>query len=154
MPEVRVDPLTGLRTIVAGERADAARAAGSSADAAGRRSTPRRTRSLEGHEDRTPPEVYAVRPDGGAPDTPGWTVRVVPNLYPALEPGRARARRRDANPDLFTAAAGARRARGDRQRARSRCTSLADLPPSRSQRAVDVVARAHARPRATPPACT
>jgi UDPglucose--hexose-1-phosphate uridylyltransferase len=25
-----------------------------------------------------------VRPHGGAPDTPGWTTRVVPNLYPAL----------------------------------------------------------------------
>jgi UDPglucose--hexose-1-phosphate uridylyltransferase len=25
-----------------------------------------------------------VRPDGGGPDTPGWTSRVVPNLYPAL----------------------------------------------------------------------
>jgi UDPglucose--hexose-1-phosphate uridylyltransferase len=25
-----------------------------------------------------------VRPDGGEPDTPGWTSRVVPNLYPAL----------------------------------------------------------------------
>jgi UDPglucose--hexose-1-phosphate uridylyltransferase len=25
-----------------------------------------------------------VRPGGGAPDTPGWTSRVVPNLYPAL----------------------------------------------------------------------
>ncbi len=37
-----------------------------------------------GNEDRTPPELYAVRPDGGAPDSPGWTVRVVPNLYPAL----------------------------------------------------------------------
>lgn len=39
----------------------------------------------EGHEDRTPPETFAVRPGGGAPDTPGWTVRVVPNLYPVFE---------------------------------------------------------------------
>src|SRR3954469_20445752 len=39
----------------------------------------------EGHEDRTPPEVFALRPGGGAPDTPGWTVRVVPNLYPSLQ---------------------------------------------------------------------
>jgi UDPglucose--hexose-1-phosphate uridylyltransferase len=30
-----------------------------------------------------------VRPDGGEPDTPGWTSRVVPNLYPALaDPSR------------------------------------------------------------------
>jgi UDPglucose--hexose-1-phosphate uridylyltransferase len=38
----------------------------------------------EGREDRTPPELYAVRPAGGEPDTPGWTTRVVPNLYPLL----------------------------------------------------------------------
>ena len=38
----------------------------------------------EGREDRTPPEVYALRPGGGEPDSPGWTTRVVPNLYPAL----------------------------------------------------------------------
>jgi UDPglucose--hexose-1-phosphate uridylyltransferase len=38
----------------------------------------------EGREDRTPPEVYATRPGGGAADSPGWTTRVVPNLYPAL----------------------------------------------------------------------
>jgi UDPglucose--hexose-1-phosphate uridylyltransferase len=39
----------------------------------------------EGREDRTPPETYAVGPAGRAPNTPGWQVRVVPNLYPALE---------------------------------------------------------------------
>jgi UDPglucose--hexose-1-phosphate uridylyltransferase len=39
----------------------------------------------EGREDRTPPETYAVGPAGREPDTPGWQVRVVPNLYPALE---------------------------------------------------------------------
>ncbi|HEY0390674.1 MAG TPA: hypothetical protein VGC63_03080 [Solirubrobacterales bacterium] len=38
----------------------------------------------EGREDRTPAEVYATRPGGGAADSPGWTTRVVPNLYPAL----------------------------------------------------------------------
>ena len=43
---------------------------------------------LEGHEDRTPPEVFALR-DGGPPNSPGWKVRVVPNLYPALEAGSA-----------------------------------------------------------------
>jgi UDPglucose--hexose-1-phosphate uridylyltransferase len=36
--------------------------------------------------DRTPPELYAVRPGGGPPNSPGWQVRVVPNLYPALDP--------------------------------------------------------------------
>jgi len=39
----------------------------------------------EGREDRTPPETFAIAPEGREPDTPGWQVRVVPNLYPALE---------------------------------------------------------------------
>lgn len=59
---------------------------------------------VEGHEDRTPPELYAVRPHGGAPDGPGWTVRVVPNLYPALTQGVAPPAA-SANPDLFAARA-------------------------------------------------
>lgn len=32
----------------------------------------------------TPPEVFAYRDPGSLPDAPGWTVRVVPNKYPAL----------------------------------------------------------------------
>ena len=36
----------------------------------------------EGREDRTPPETLALPRARGRP---GWTVRVVPNLYPALE---------------------------------------------------------------------
>jgi UDPglucose--hexose-1-phosphate uridylyltransferase len=39
----------------------------------------------EGREDRTPPETYAVADGEREPNTPGWRVRVVPNLYPALE---------------------------------------------------------------------
>ena len=35
-----------------------------------------------GHEAQTPPEVFAVR-DDGASDSPGWQLRVIPNLYPA-----------------------------------------------------------------------
>jgi UDPglucose--hexose-1-phosphate uridylyltransferase len=37
-----------------------------------------------GHEERTTAELYAVRPDGSPPNTPGWQVRVIPNKYPAL----------------------------------------------------------------------
>jgi UDPglucose--hexose-1-phosphate uridylyltransferase len=37
----------------------------------------------EGREERTPPETFRV--GGGEPDAPGWTVRVVPNLYPVFE---------------------------------------------------------------------
>jgi len=41
----------------------------------------------EGSEDSTPPEVWAERPGGGHPDTPGWTARSVLNLYPVLGGG-------------------------------------------------------------------
>lgn len=37
------------------------------------------------HETMTPPEIDAVRPAGGAANTPGWQVRVVANKFPALE---------------------------------------------------------------------
>lgn len=36
-----------------------------------------------GHEGQTPPEAFAVR-DGGPADSPGWRLRVTPNLYPAV----------------------------------------------------------------------
>ena len=45
-----------------------------------------------------------MRPGGGGPDTPGWTVRAFPNLYPALVTG-APAPEPEANPDLFAAQA-------------------------------------------------
>lgn len=38
-----------------------------------------------GHEQQTPPEIYALRRYGDYPNTSGWTVRVVPNKYPALK---------------------------------------------------------------------
>jgi len=41
----------------------------------------------EGNESKTPEEIFAVRDDGSAPDTPGWRVRVVPNKFPALTRG-------------------------------------------------------------------
>src|SRR3954462_16044844 len=100
MPQVRIDPLTGLKTIIAGDRADRP---GGGFDVAPDAPIDRECDPfLEGHEDRTPPEVYAVRPNGGAPDTPGWTVRVVPNLYPALDPESV-APPPFAKRDLFTA---------------------------------------------------
>jgi UDPglucose--hexose-1-phosphate uridylyltransferase len=81
-PEIRIDQLTGMRTILAPGRA--ARPDSFSAP----RHEPKGAENCpfcEGHEDRTPPEVDAIRPDG-EPDGPGWRVRAVPNLYPALAP--------------------------------------------------------------------
>jgi UDPglucose--hexose-1-phosphate uridylyltransferase len=82
-PEVRIDQLTGLRAILAAGRAERPDAFAP---------TPVRAREdaaetcpfCEGREDRTPPEVWADRPGGGAADSPGWTARAVPNLYPVL----------------------------------------------------------------------
>lgn len=37
-----------------------------------------------GNESKTPDEIWATRPDGSPPNTPGWQVRVVPNKFPAL----------------------------------------------------------------------
>jgi UDPglucose--hexose-1-phosphate uridylyltransferase len=98
--EVRVDPLTGLRTIVAGDRAKRPNAGlqaqpSPPLDPAG-------DPFAEGHENRTPPEVFARRRNGSAPDTPGWSVRVVPNLFPALAPDAPQPEP-DAQRDLFTA---------------------------------------------------
>ena len=39
----------------------------------------------EGREHRTPPEVFSYDRYERAPDTPGWALRIVPNLYPAVE---------------------------------------------------------------------
>jgi UDPglucose--hexose-1-phosphate uridylyltransferase len=100
-PEIRVDPLSGHRTIIADARASRPGAAFAV--------EPPPPIDIEtdpfapGHEDRTPPEVHAVRPGGGAPDSPGWAVRVVPNLYPAVVPDPT-APTAEAVPDLFTAA--------------------------------------------------
>lgn len=82
MPELRIDPLGGLRTIVASERAD--RPGGGLSAEPEPSIDPEADPFLEGHEDRTPPEIWANRPNGGAPNGPGWVARAVPNLYPAL----------------------------------------------------------------------
>src|SRR3954462_11080241 len=100
MPEVRADPLTGLKSIAPPDRSS--RPGGGLSAEPCPPIAPETDPFLSGHEDRTPPEVYAVRPDGGTPDTPGWTVRVVPNLYPALDPESV-APPPFAKRDLFTA---------------------------------------------------
>jgi UDPglucose--hexose-1-phosphate uridylyltransferase len=81
-PEVRIDQLTGLRTILAPARADrphsfAVTVPESKPDA--KANCP----FCGGREQQTPLEVWADR-ERGEPDTPGWKARAVPNLYPAL----------------------------------------------------------------------
>ena len=102
MPELRIDPLTGQRAIIAGDRAG--RPGGELRADPAAAIDPASDPFAEGHEDRTPPELYALRPDGSAANAPGWRVRVVPNLYPALDP-ESPDPPPQANPDLFWAAA-------------------------------------------------
>lgn len=134
--EVRVDPLTGLRTIIAGDRAQ--RPGAGMAVTAPAPIEPADDPFAEGHEDRTPPELQALRPGGGPADGPGWTVRVVPNRFPALgEAQDADAPPAEANPELFTALP----ARGAHEvviNAPEPVTSLASLPAQRTFNAVAV----------------
>ena len=108
MPEIRIDPLSGHRTIVAGERSR--RPGGEPRCEPPEPIDVQRDPFAEGHEDRTPPELYAVRPGGGPANSPGWTVRVVPNLYPALTPDAAEPQEdrdpgNDSESELFLARA-------------------------------------------------
>jgi len=77
--ELRRNPVNGKLAIVAPSRA--ARPADAERDVATVSPCP----FCAGNEALTPPEVDALRPDGGVADGPGWRVRVVPNKYPALE---------------------------------------------------------------------
>jgi UDPglucose--hexose-1-phosphate uridylyltransferase len=132
LPEVRVDPLTGLRTIIAGDRAG--RPGGGLSCTPPDPIDPEKDPFLEGHEDRTPPELF--RAGGGEPDAPGWSVRVVPNLYPALTPDGAEPEP-DAYPDLFSAAP----ARGGHEvviNAPQPLVSLSQLEPAQVATALEV----------------
>src|SRR5215813_902811 len=85
MQELLVDELTGDRVIIAPARSlrpDTFRV-----DAAPKPAAVTSCPFCEGNESETPPEVARVGP--GAPDTPGWTVRVVPNKYPIVGDGVA-----------------------------------------------------------------
>lgn len=81
MSELRKDPITGRWVIISSER--------------GRRPSdfeeapPKRKGGFcpfcPGNERFTPPEILAYREPGTAPNTPGWTLRVVSNKFPALK---------------------------------------------------------------------
>ncbi len=83
-PEIRIDQLTGARTILAPARADRPEAFRVSEQPPPK---PENCPFCEVHEELTPPEVWANRPDGGEADGRGWRQRAVPNLYPALGDG-------------------------------------------------------------------
>jgi UDPglucose--hexose-1-phosphate uridylyltransferase len=83
MPELRRDPIIGRWVIISTER-------GRRPMALSETTKVRKTEAVfcpfcEGNEDKTPPEIFAFRAPGTAPNTRGWTVRVVPNKFPALQ---------------------------------------------------------------------
>jgi UDPglucose--hexose-1-phosphate uridylyltransferase len=80
MPELRKDPIIGRWVIIATERGKRP------SDFVSETEEPKDgfCSLCTGNEAKTPPEVYALRPDGSAPNTPGWRLRVVTNKFPAL----------------------------------------------------------------------
>lgn len=80
MSELRKDPIVGKWVIIAVER--------------GKRPTDFKMRVLakkggfcafcNGNEHSTPPEILAFREDKSQPNSPGWSLRVVANKFPAL----------------------------------------------------------------------
>jgi len=80
MSELRRDDLSGRWVLLAPGRA--ARPQTFPSPARGDAAPAEQCPFCPGNEHMTPPEVY--RTGEGAPDTPGWRVRVVPNLYPIV----------------------------------------------------------------------
>jgi UDPglucose--hexose-1-phosphate uridylyltransferase len=80
MPELRKDPMSGRWVIISVER-------GKRPSDFGIRVSPKKggfCAFCKGNEHTTPPEIMAFRENGTSPNTPGWTLRVVSNKFPAL----------------------------------------------------------------------
>jgi len=81
VPELRKDPITNRWVIIATDRAKRP------TDFVRERVTIHGSGFCPfcpGNELKTPPEINAYRPDGSGRNQPGWTLRVVPNKFPAL----------------------------------------------------------------------
>ncbi len=81
MPELRKDPIIGRWVIISTERGKRPSDFGI---------TPQKTSNklcpfCPGNESATPPEILAFRPDNSKPNKSGWTLRVIPNKFPALK---------------------------------------------------------------------
>ena len=129
MQELLVDELTGDRVILAPARAlrpDTFRVHGV-------QSPPSVARCpfCDGNEHETPPEVARIGP--GAPDTPGWHVRVVPNKYPIVGDGVRGAHEVVIFSPAHDADFGALAARRERPTSCSRCAT-ARVPPRAGMR--------------------
>lgn len=81
MPELRKDPIIGRWVIIATERAKRPDDFASKKEEDEKEECP----FCEGKEDKTPPEIFAVRDQGSQPNKPRWQVRVVPGVLPILQ---------------------------------------------------------------------
>lgn len=79
MSELRWDPIKLHWVIIATERARRPRDFHFEDETKGITACP----FCYGNEDKTPPEIFAIRPSG-LPNVANWSVRVIPNKYPAL----------------------------------------------------------------------
>lgn len=82
MPELRKDPIVGRWVIISTERAKRPKDFAFTPEV--KKIQPQNCPFCPGNEATTPPEVLAYRPGKTAPNSPGWTIRVVPNKFPAL----------------------------------------------------------------------
>ena len=82
MPELRKDPITGRWVIISTDRGkrpmDFLR---DSVEAKDAKNCP----FCAGNEARTAPELLVYGRNGGGANSPGWSIRVVPNKFPALK---------------------------------------------------------------------
>ncbi len=81
MSELRKDPIVGRWVIIATERGKRPSDWANEPSMKGGGLCP----FCPGNEDKTPPEIMAIRPLGDQRDVPGWEIRVVPNKFPALQ---------------------------------------------------------------------
>ena len=82
MPELRKDPVVGRWVVISTERGQKPSDFSSRVEEKKAEAT---CPFCAGREGATPTEVMAVRPPGSERNKPGWSVRVVPNKFPALQ---------------------------------------------------------------------
>lgn len=80
MPELRKDPVIGRWVIIATERAKRPEDFKVEKEKLPQESCP----FCEGHEQQTPPEIFAVRRSQSKANQAGWDVRIVPSISPLL----------------------------------------------------------------------
>ncbi|MEO0142013.1 MAG: galactose-1-phosphate uridylyltransferase [candidate division WOR-3 bacterium] len=81
MPELRKDPVVGRWVIISTERAKRPKDFKFAPEE--KHINPQECPFCPGNEGATPPEIYALR-ENSPPNSPGWTLRVIPNKFPAL----------------------------------------------------------------------